>query len=125
MKVEYSFIVSIGLVFVFRFRLILPTCICLLLAVFLLAGLEVGPDLGDHGEGVVHLLLEVCIFILELIVLEDELVELVLGGVVKRLQFVFGFGFFLEALDETDHPLALLWRQVAQQVSLIGRHLNY
>lgn len=125
MQVEDSFIVSIRLVLIIRFRLILPICFYLLLLLFLLAGLEIGPDLRDHGEGIVHLLLEIGILILELIVLEHELIEFVFGVVVERLQFVLGLGFFLEALDEADDSLTLLWRQVAQQVSLIGRHLNY
>lgn len=72
-----------------------------------------------------HLLLEIGILILEFIVLDHELIEFVFGVIVERLQFVLGLGFFLETLDEADDSLALLWRQVAQQVSLIGRHLNY
>lgn len=114
MQVEDGFIVGIWLVFIIRFRLILPICFYLLLLLLLLAGLEIGPDLRDHGEGMVHLLLEIGILILQLIVLEHEFIELVFGVVVERLQFVFGLGFFLEALDETDDSLALLWRQVAQ-----------
>lgn len=125
MQIEDGFIVSIGLVLIIRFRLILPICFYLLLLLFLFAGLEIGPDLRDHGEGIVHLLLEIGILILEFVVLEHEFIELGFGVVVERLQFVLGLGFFLEALDEADDSLALLWRQVAQQVCLIGRHLNY
>lgn len=115
MQIEDGFIVIIRLILIIRFRLILPISIYLfLLLLFVLAGLEIGPDLRYHGEGIVHLLLEVGILILEFIVLEHEFVEFVLGVVVEGLQFVFGLGFFLEALDEADDSLALLWRQVAQ-----------
>ena len=52
MQVEYSFIEGIGLIFlILRFRLILPVSFALLLLLpLLLAGLEIGPDLRDHGE---------------------------------------------------------------------------
>jgi hypothetical protein len=56
---------SVLLVLLFFLLFVLP--LISLAAEFLLVGLEVGPDLRDHGEGVVHLLLEICVFILELV----------------------------------------------------------
>jgi len=81
---------------------------------FLVVGLEGGPDLGDHGEGVVDLLLEVTVFVFEFIELFGQLAQCLLRAAVETRVFLLGLGLLLESLDEGEDLLLLLGRQVVQ-----------
>ena len=51
----------------------------------LLVFLEAGPDLGDDGEGVMNLLLEQLVLVLELVAHQSNLVEFLLRLLVEGL----------------------------------------
>jgi hypothetical protein len=104
---------SILMILLLLGRILLIFPVPLALFALLAAGLEVLPDLCDHGEGAVELLLEVGVLVLQLRALQLQLSDLPACLSVQRLQLVLGLGLLLQPLDQQHHPLTLLRREVA------------
>lgn len=96
------------------------------LASFLLIGVELRSELGDHREAVVNLLFKLFILIFEQVASGCYLIEFPLSLLVEPHILLLGLSFLSQTGHQGEYLLFLLWRQVIQNSdSLDSRHLNY